>query len=83
MQHADLLVTQQWLRNRMWQLSVTHGLASDSSPHAALTPACAVEITQTTLRICQAFSRSALDGNGVGFVRPPFFFLTLQFSPAC
>ncbi|KAM0752297.1 hypothetical protein T439DRAFT_324370 [Meredithblackwellia eburnea MCA 4105] len=65
-QQADLLVTQQWLRNRVWQLSVAHGLASALSPHVELRPSYAISIAQTLLSICHKFSQSALEGNGIG-----------------
>lgn len=59
-QRADLLVTWQWLRNRMWWLAQLHQLE--------LSPALPLEIATATLAICRQLPLEAMEAHGTGFV---------------
>ncbi|KAM0790401.1 hypothetical protein ACM66B_003283 [Microbotryomycetes sp. NB124-2] len=63
---ADLLVSQQWLRNRIWQLTVSHCLADQNSPELELRLSYSLLIARETVRVCRSFTQDALEANGVG-----------------
>ncbi|KAK4046171.1 hypothetical protein OIV83_006280 [Microbotryomycetes sp. JL201] len=63
---ADLLVSQQWLRNRIWQLTVSHCLADQDSPELELRLSYSLLIARETVRVCRSFTQDALEANGVG-----------------
>ena len=55
-QKADLLITQQWLRNRIWQLVFAHGLSDMKLEHRELGIEYTFEIAQRTVDICTSSS---------------------------
>ncbi|KAK4049358.1 hypothetical protein OIO90_005487 [Microbotryomycetes sp. JL221] len=63
---ADLLVSQQWLRNRIWQLTVSHCLADQNSNELELRLSYSLLIARETVRVCRSFTQDALEANGVG-----------------
>ena len=71
---ADVLITWQWLRNRVWTLAHSHGLthrADDvermrSSPE--LSTDYLVDVALTTVELCRALSFSSMESHGRGFV---------------
>ncbi|ORY61055.1 hypothetical protein BCR35DRAFT_309128 [Leucosporidium creatinivorum] len=63
---ADLLISQQWLRNRIWQLTVSHCLSGDNASEPELRPAFSLKIAEDTIKVCKMFSPAALEANGVG-----------------
>ena len=66
-QKADLLITWQWIRNRIWRLSALHGFTSeDSEPEFSVEYL--IDIAKTTLRICERLSQTSMEAHGVGFV---------------
>lgn len=71
-QQADVLITQQWLLNRLWQLCRSHGLLTADSDHAELRYEYAIAIASTTLEICKSLSLSSMEVHGIGLVRLHF-----------
>ena len=68
-QRADILVTQHWLRNRLWHMSMLHGLVSIHPPTPEVGGDYAVDIASVMLGICDKLSMSSIEANGIGFVR--------------
>ena len=66
-QKADLLITWQWIRNRIWRLAALHGLTTeDDAPE--LSVEYLLDVARTTLLICERLSSSSMEAHGVGFV---------------
>lgn len=68
-QQADVLITQQWLLNRLWQLCYSHGLLTADSEHTELSYEYSVTIASSTLEICKSLSLSSMEVHGIGLVR--------------
>ncbi|WWC89638.1 uncharacterized protein L201_004563 [Kwoniella dendrophila CBS 6074] len=66
-QQADLLITWQWLRNRVWRLAAGHGLTEEGGEEE-LSVEYVVEVANTTVLICRRLSANALEAHGCGFV---------------
>ncbi|WVW79632.1 hypothetical protein I302_101601 [Kwoniella bestiolae CBS 10118] len=66
-QQADLLITWQWLRNRVWRLAAGHGIAGDGLDEE-LGVGYVVDVASTTVLICRRLSTNALEAHGCGFV---------------
>lgn len=67
-QKVDLIITWQWLRNRIWRLAFTHGLVDTlSNRQDALSVARPFQIAQMVCMWCETFSRDAMDQHGRGF----------------
>jgi hypothetical protein len=67
-QKADLLVTWQWIRSRIWRLAAQHGLTKEGfEPELAANYV--VDVASTTVAICRRLSYSAMEAHGAGFVR--------------
>lgn len=67
-QLADLLVTQQWLRNRVWQLCLRHGFIQQDSPVFELGLDLPLAVGNASLAICHSVPREILEAMGIGFV---------------
>ncbi|KAL0260192.1 hypothetical protein SLS55_003876 [Diplodia seriata] len=67
-QIADLMVNEQWLQNRFWNLCLSHKILSPQAEHPALQVFQAVTIAENTLRVCAGLSLSSLEVHGVGLV---------------
>lgn len=80
-QKADLLITWQWIRNRIWRLAALHGLTGpvsegregegggeDWGERPELTPAYVLDVAATAVAICRRLSLAAMEAHGVGFV---------------
>jgi hypothetical protein len=66
-QKADLLITWQWLRNRIWRLAALHGLTGEEGP-PELAPAYALDVAATAVAVCRRLSVAAMEAHGIGFV---------------
>jgi len=66
-QKADLLITWQWLRNRIWKLAHTHGLTVEGA-EPELSVEHVVEIASTSIAICKRLSLASMEEHGTGFV---------------
>jgi len=69
-QKADLLITWQWLRNRVWRLAQGHGLThcGATNEDAELGTDYPVDVALTTVGICKRLSLEAMEAHGTGFV---------------
>ena len=66
-QKADLLITWQWLRNRIWKIGFNHGfMVEDAEPELAMEHV--VEIAANCVAICQRLSLLSMEAHGTGFV---------------
>jgi hypothetical protein len=66
-QKADLLVTWQWIRSRIWRLAAQHGLTKEGADEA-LSADYVVDVANTTVAICRRLSHDAMEAHGAGFV---------------
>lgn len=78
-QQADVLITQQWLLNRLWQLCYSHDLLTPDSEHIELRFEYAVAIASSTLEICKSLSLSSMEVHGIGLVRMKLFYPSIVF----
>lgn len=67
-QHADILVTQKWLQNRLWCLCLAHNLLKPQSMHPELQFDYAIRLAESTLTLCQKLPVSFMEAHGVGLV---------------
>lgn len=65
-QEADILISQQWLRTILWQLSTSRMLLSSNSPNAALRFSFPIQISQDLLSVTNRISKEALEVHGIG-----------------
>jgi hypothetical protein len=72
-QKADLLITWQWLRNRIWRLALKHGL-TEEGVEPELSVDHPISIASTTIAICKRLSLVSMEAHGTGFVSPPTSF---------
>ncbi|OCF42827.1 hypothetical protein I317_03304 [Kwoniella heveanensis CBS 569] len=66
-QKADLLVTWQWLRNKLWRLASLHHMTGEDGERE-LSVDFVVEVASTTVEICKRLSLSSMEAHGTGFV---------------
>jgi len=72
-QRADLLVTWQWLRNRVWCLAQRHGLIHTTEGQGSavgweLGPDYPIDVALTTVGFCREFAFRSMEAHGAGFV---------------
>ncbi|EJU05159.1 hypothetical protein DACRYDRAFT_113349 [Dacryopinax primogenitus] len=67
-QSADVLITQQWLLNRLWRLCMSHGLISPSASEPALRVDLPVTIAHAALAICNKLSMTSIEAHGIGYL---------------
>jgi hypothetical protein len=68
-QRADLFITWQWVKNRIWRLAALHGLTTEEGP-SELGVGYVVSAAVTTVAICRRLPLSAMESHGTGFVSP-------------
>lgn len=68
-QRADLFITWQWIKNRVWRLAALHGLTTEDGP-VELGVEYVVSAAATTVAICRRLPLSAMEAHGTGFVSP-------------
>ena len=68
-QAADLRVSQQWLRTMVWQLSISNGYLSSTSPDPSMTLIYPVEIAKDLISVTQSLAKGSLEVHGIGLVR--------------
>ncbi|WVR07710.1 hypothetical protein IAU60_004752 [Kwoniella sp. DSM 27419] len=66
-QRADLLITWQWLRNRIWRLAALHGLTVEGQEYE-LSAAYVIDVATATVSICRKLSLRVMEAHGTGFV---------------
>lgn len=67
-QAADLKTSQHWLRTMVWQLSITNGYLSSTSPDSAMTFRYPVEIAKDLVTVTGGFSQRSMEIHGIGLV---------------
>jgi hypothetical protein len=71
-QCADILLTQKWVQDRLWNLCFSHGLLHlHPGPDHELGFGYAFENAQSALRLCRSLRISAIEAHGVGIVSLP------------
>lgn len=68
-QAADLRTSQHWLRTIVWQLSITNGFLSSTSPDSSMTFCYPIEIAKDLVTVTSQLSRRSMEVHGVGLVR--------------
>lgn len=71
-QAADIVTTQQWLRTMIWQLSITNGYLSSSSPNASMTFRYPIEIARDMMISVRELPLQALEVHGIGLIEKLF-----------
>ena len=67
-QAADIRISQQWLRTMVWQLSITNGYLSSSSPDSSMTFKYPIEIARDLLKDIGMLSLDSMEVHGIGLV---------------
>lgn len=67
-QCADVLVTQKWVLDRLWNLCFSHGLLQPYSEQKELCFRYAFDNGVKTLELCRSLRISAMEAHGVGMV---------------
>ena len=73
-QAADIRISQQWLRTMVWQLSITNGYLSSSSPDSSMTFKYPIEIAKDLARDISILSLQSMEVHGIGLVSLKFCF---------
>ncbi|CCG84787.1 protein of unknown function [Taphrina deformans PYCC 5710] len=71
-QEADILISQQWLRTILWQLSTSRMLLSSNSEHEALKFSFPIKISHDLLQITSRVSEETLEVHGIGICEKVF-----------
>ena len=67
-QEADLRTSQHWLRTMVWQLSITNGYLSSSSPDSSMTFGYPIEIARDLVTVTGRLSQRSMEVHGIGLV---------------
>lgn len=71
-QEADILVSQQWLRTILWQLSTSRMLLSSNAPNRDLSFSLPIQISHDLLTITKRMSAETLEVHGIGICEKVF-----------
>lgn len=66
-QRADVEVTRHWLLNRLWLITLNHGLLSIDARDPPLRVDHALHVAQSVYDVCDGLSLAAMEAHGVGF----------------
>lgn len=67
-QRIDVLMTQLWILNRIWHLSMSHGLLQVASEHPVLTPDYSVALACAASMFCRQIKPQSLEVHGMGML---------------
>ncbi|KAL8946317.1 MAG: hypothetical protein Q9222_007265 [Ikaeria aurantiellina] len=67
-QAADLRTSQHWLRTIVWQLSITNGFLSSTSPDSSMTFGYPIEIAKDLVAVTSHLSQRSMEVHGIGLV---------------
>jgi len=67
-QRVDVLITQVWILNRIWHLSMSHGLLQSTSEHPVLTPEFAVALASAASMVCRHVQPQSIAVHGTGML---------------
>jgi hypothetical protein len=68
-QVADIRISRQWLRTMVWQLSITNGYLSSSSPDSSMTFKYPIEIARDLAKDISILSLQSMEVHGIGLVQ--------------
>lgn len=71
-QAADIVTSQQWLRTVVWQLSITNGHLSSTSPNSSMSFKYPIEIAKDLIANVSVLPQQALEVHGIGLVEKLF-----------
>ena len=71
-QAADIVTSQQWLRTMVWQLSITNGYLSSTSPNSSMTFQYPIEIAKALMADVSLLPQQALEVHGIGLIEKLF-----------
>jgi hypothetical protein len=71
-QTADVRITLHWLRIMVWQLSITNGYLSSSSPNTSMTFKYPIEVARDLLQDISSISLYSMEVHGVGLIEKLF-----------
>ncbi|KAI9657582.1 MAG: hypothetical protein M1829_006890 [Trizodia sp. TS-e1964] len=71
-QVADLRTSQQWLRTMVWQLSISNGFLSSSSPDSSMTFKYPIEIARDLVMVTGRLSQQSMEVHGIGLIEKLF-----------
>ncbi|KAL8723921.1 MAG: hypothetical protein Q9181_007082 [Wetmoreana brouardii] len=71
-QAADLRTTQHWLRTMVWQLSITNGYLTSTSPDSSMTFGYPIEIAKDLVAVTSQLSWQSMEVHGVGLIEKLF-----------
>lgn len=81
-QAADLRTSQHWLRTIVWQLSITNGFLSSTSPDSSMTFTYPIEVAKDLVAVTSQLSQRSMEVHGVGLVSSILTTHPLSSSPA-
>ncbi|KAL8955506.1 MAG: hypothetical protein Q9193_006672 [Seirophora villosa] len=67
-QAADLRTSQHWLRTIVWQLSITNGFLSSTSPDSSMTFTYPIEVAKDLVAVTSQLSQRSMEVHGVGLL---------------
>ncbi|KAL2821461.1 hypothetical protein BDW59DRAFT_150121 [Aspergillus cavernicola] len=67
-QCADILLTQKWVQDRLWNLCFGHGLLQLQPEHPGLSFRYASDNAERALKLCRLLRISAIEAHGVGII---------------
>ncbi|OKL55954.1 hypothetical protein UA08_08603 [Talaromyces atroroseus] len=67
-QCADVLISQKWVQDRLWNLCLSHGLLKPQSEHSELRSSYAFHNAEKTLELCKTLRISAMEAHGIGII---------------
>jgi hypothetical protein len=71
-QQVDLMITWEWLKNRVWTLAYMHGLMTEEDESPEFSLAVLFKAAQMACMWCDRYGQRSMDRHGKGFVsRPP------------
>ena len=77
-QCADVLVTQKWVLDRLWNLCFSHGLLRQHSEQPELCFRYAFDNGVRTLELCRSLRISAMEAHGVGMVSTTIYLFSYR-----
>lgn len=72
-QAVDLIVSQQWLRTLVWQISMRQGFLSSTAADSVMRFGFPIEVSRELLTAIHRFSRQAMEFHGIGLVSMQLF----------
>jgi hypothetical protein len=71
-QAADIRITLHWLRIMVWQLSITNGYLSSTSPDTSMTFKYPIEVARDLIQDIKKLSQGSMEVHGIGLIEKLF-----------